>query len=67
MIYSFTFVSLFCMFFFLFCVFCVFALFCAIFLLTYTVVSFLLLYKFTDHCHQVETQLQLINIIYQKT
>ena len=39
---------------FLFCVFCVFVLF----LLLYIAVSFLFLYKFTDHCHRVETQLQ---------
>jgi len=29
----------------------------------YIAVSFLILYKFTDHYHQVETQLQSINII----
>ena len=51
------------MFCFLFCVFCVFVLFCAVFLLVYTVLAFLFVYVFTNHCHQVETQLQLINII----
>jgi hypothetical protein len=29
----------------------------------YIVVSFLFVYKFTDHYHRVETQLQLINIV----
>jgi hypothetical protein len=38
-------------------------LFCVLFLLMYIAVSFLFAYKFTDHCHQVETQLQLIYII----
>ena len=52
-----------CIFRFLFCMFCVSVLFCVLFLLIYIVVSFLLLYKFTDHCHRMETQLQLINII----
>jgi hypothetical protein len=47
----------------LFSVFCVFVLFCALFPLLYIAASFLLLYKFTDHCHRVETQLQWINII----
>ena len=51
------FVSLFCTFCFRFCVFCV------LFLLVCLVVSFLFMYMFTDHCHRVETQLQLINII----
>jgi hypothetical protein len=54
---------LFCVLCFLFCVFCVFVLFC-VFLPMYIVVYFLLVYNFTDHCHRVETQLQLINIIY---
>jgi hypothetical protein len=31
--------------------------------LLYTAVPFLFLYKFTDHCHRVETNLQYINII----
>jgi hypothetical protein len=57
------FVFLFCMFCFLFCVFCVSVLFCVLFLLMYIVVSFLSVHKFTDHCHQLETQLQLMNII----
>jgi hypothetical protein len=43
---------------FLFCVFCVF-LYCFV----HCAVSFLFLYKSTDHCHRVETQLQYINII----
>ena len=33
-------------------------LLCVYFLLLYIAFYFLLLYKFTDHCHQVETQLQ---------
>jgi hypothetical protein len=41
---------------FVFCVFCVFVLFCVLFLVMYTVVSFLFVYKFIDHCHRVETQ-----------
>jgi hypothetical protein len=41
--------------------FCVFVLF----LLMYIVVSFLFLYKFTDKCHRVEAQMQLLNMIYQ--
>jgi hypothetical protein len=55
------FVFLFCMFSFLFCVVCVFVLFCVLFPVVYIVVSFLRVYKFTDDCHRVETQLQLIN------
>jgi len=35
-----------------------FVLFCVLFLLSYKAVCFLFLYKFTDHCHRVETQLQ---------
>jgi hypothetical protein len=58
----FMFVFLFCVLCFLFCVFCVFVLFC-VFLPMYIVVYFLLVYNFTDHCHRVETQLPLINII----
>jgi hypothetical protein len=54
------------MFCFLLCVFCVFVLFCVLFLLMYTVVSFLFVYKFTDHCHRVGTQLQLIKIMSYK-
>jgi len=34
-----------------------FVLLCVLFLLLYIVVSFIFLHKFTDHCHQVETQL----------
>jgi hypothetical protein len=62
-IYSFLFVFLFCKFCFLFCVFCVFVMFCALFLPLYIIVYFKFVYNFTDHCHRVETQLQLINII----
>ena len=40
-----------------------FVLFCVLFLPLYIVVYFLLVYNFTDHCHRVKTQLQLINII----
>ena len=40
-----------------------FLLFCVLFRM-YIVVSFLFFFKFTDHCHRVETQMQLINIIY---
>ena len=43
---------------FLVCVVCVFVLFYVLFLLLYTAVSFLFLYKFTDHCHRVETLLR---------
>jgi hypothetical protein len=53
-------VFLFCMIFCLFCVFCVFVLF----LFINIVVSFLFVYRFMDQCHQVESQLQLINILY---
>jgi hypothetical protein len=42
---------------FLLCLFCVFVLFYVLFLLLYIAVSFLFLYKFTDHCHRVKTQL----------
>ena len=59
-IITFMIVLLLCMFCFLFCVFCVFVLFCVLFL-TYIVVSFILVYKFTDHCHRVETKLQVIS------
>jgi len=44
------------------CVLC-FCIFCVLFLPIYIVIYFLFIYNFTDHCHQVETQLQLINII----
>jgi hypothetical protein len=40
---------------FLFCVFCVRVLFCVLCLLLYIAVFFLFLFRFTDHCHQVET------------
>ena len=45
---SLTAIFILCIFCFLFCVFCV----CVLFLLTYIVVSFLFVYKFTDHCHR---------------
>ena len=57
------FVFLFYMFFFKFCVLCVLVLFCVLFLSLCMVVYFLFVYSFTDHCHWVESQLQLINII----
>ena len=44
-------------------VFCVFVLFCVLFLPMHIVVYFLFVYNYTDHCHRVETQLQLKNII----
>ena len=56
-------VVLFCMFVFYFVYSVFFLLFCVMFLLLYIAVSFLFLYKVTDHCHWVETYLQLINII----
>ena len=43
---------------FVFFVFCVFVLF----LLVYIVITVLFVCKFTDYCHRLETQLQLINI-----
>jgi len=46
----------------LFCVF-FFVLFCVLFPLQYIAVSFLFLYKSTDHCHRVQTQLRYISII----
>ena len=52
------------MFCFLFCVFCVFVLFCILFLPIYIAIYFIFLHKFTDHCHRVENQLQLINTSY---
>lgn len=58
-IIRFVFVLLSIMFCFLFFVFCAFVLS----LLMYIAVSFLLVYEFTDHCHQVETQSHVINII----
>jgi hypothetical protein len=57
------FVFLFFMFFSLFYAFCVFELFCVLFFPMYVVVYFLFVYNFTEHCHRVEAQLQLINII----
>ena len=50
-------VSLFCMFYFLFCALCSFVLFCALLLLKYMVFCLLSVYKFTDHCRRVETQM----------
>jgi hypothetical protein len=46
-------------FYFMFCAFCISVLFCVLFLLLYTAVSFPFLYKSTDHCHRVETQIAL--------
>jgi hypothetical protein len=43
--------------------FYIFVLFRLLFLPVYIVVYFLFVFKFTDHCHRVETKLQLINII----
>jgi hypothetical protein len=40
-----------------------FPLSCTLFLLMY-ICSFLSVYSFTDHCHRVKSQLQLINIIH---
>ena len=60
---NFRFVFLFCVFFFQLCVLCVFTLFCVLFLPMYIAVYFLFAYNFTNHCHWVETQLQLKNII----
>jgi hypothetical protein len=51
------FVFLFCMFVVYF-VYSVFVMLCVLFLLLYIPVSSLFVYKFTDHCHRVETQLQ---------
>jgi len=59
----FIFVFLCFMFCFLFCVFCFPVLFCVLFLPMYRVAYFLLVYNFTDNCHLVETQLQLINVV----
>jgi len=52
------------MFCFLFCVLCVFVFFCVLFLPMHMVIYFLFVCSFTDHCHQVETQLQLRNVAY---
>jgi hypothetical protein len=38
-----------------------------LFLLTYINVSFLFVYKFTNNCHRLEIQLQLINTISHHT
>jgi hypothetical protein len=56
-------VFFFCMFYFLFNVFHVFVLFCVLFFLMYIIVSFLFVYKCMDHCHRLETQLQLVDIV----
>ena len=45
------------------CALC-FRIFCVLFLPMYMVIYFLFMYNFTDHCHQVETQLQLRNVVY---
>jgi hypothetical protein len=66
-IIRFMFVFLFHMCCFSFCVLCIFVILCVLFLLIYVVVSLLFVYKFTDLCHSVETQLQLINIKYHHT
>jgi len=50
------------LFYFFYFVYSVF-LFCVLFFLLHTAVSFLFLYKFTESCHLVETQLQLVNIV----
>jgi hypothetical protein len=57
-------------FFIIFCLFCCFAFYfvCSLFLYyfspcIYRSYFFLFVYKFTDHCHRLETHLQLINII----
>jgi len=42
------------------CILC-FLLFCVLFLLLHTAASFLFLYKFTDHCHRLETHMQKIH------
>jgi hypothetical protein len=56
-------VFLFCMFCFLFCVF---GVVCIARLIVPPLVysGFFSVYKFTDHCHRMETQLQSINISY---
>jgi hypothetical protein len=46
------------MFGFLFCIYCDFVLFTPMYLVVYILV----VYNFTDHCHQVDTYLLLINI-----
>ena len=53
LIYNYVAVCKFCVVYvcFLFRIFCVFVLFCLLFLRLYIAVSFLFLYKFTDHCH----------------
>jgi len=59
----FLFVFFFCMFYFLFFVFCILVLFCVLFLPICIVVYFLFVYSCTNHCHWVQSQLQLINLI----
>jgi hypothetical protein len=63
LLYSFYVLFFSCTFCLLLCVFCVFVLLCVLFLLLYVAVPFLFLYKSTDHCQRVETQLLLINIV----
>lgn len=60
---TFFFVFSFCTFCFLLYVLCVLVLFCVLFFLLYTVFSFLSTYKYTDHCHLVELQFRLINVV----
>jgi hypothetical protein len=54
---------LFCSLFFSFSSFGFLYYFCILFLFMYIVVCFLFVYEFTDHCHWLATQLQLINIV----
>ena len=64
LITRFMFVFLFCKFLLsIYVWFCVSVLFCAMFFSMYVVVSLLSVYKFNDHCHWMETQLQSVNII----
>jgi hypothetical protein len=72
LIIRFMYVFLSCMFWCVFCLRCVFVLSCVLFLYCFVccfspsidiAVYFLFVNNFADRCHQVETQLQLINII----
>ena len=60
LIIHFIFVFLFCMFFFLFCVLCFFLFF---FVSPHVYGYLFSMYNFTDQCYQMETQLQLRNIV----
>jgi hypothetical protein len=62
LIIRFMFVLLFCMFCFIFCVFCVYVLHFPM----YTVVYFLFVYNFTDHCHPLVVKKNHIIIILSK-